>query len=565
MKEVRGQYPQYQDMSDIELAAALHKKHYSDMPLSGFLKKVGVAQGKGSNGVPSFTQGLGDIFQGGGQFLSNILPEGVARYTDKVNNMLVDMGVPFDRMPEGGMDQVVEEREAEYQNARKSAGETGFDWGRLAGNILSTGPAAAAKIPQAASLLGKAATGSVGSSVGAGMMPVADGDYSEQKKQQMAIGGLLGAVIPGAGAGVARMVSPKTGGAVKQLIQEGVPVTPGQILGGWAKRAEEAGRSAPFLGDAITAAQTKGVESFNRAAIRRALKPVGADIADDAPVGYKAVESAYHTIGKAYDDLLPKLKIQADDAFNADMLKLKERAAQLHPSRAQQYETIIEQQVMRKFTDGGKMHPATMKEVDSQLGKMAASGMKSMDLDQQQLGAALREAQAALRDMVSRANPQYAPKLSKVNTAYANLLRVENAAARQGAKEGVFTPNQLEAATRALDSSLRKRKSSHGKALMQDLASMGDKSLTNKLANSGTADRMLWNLGGLMTGAVSPAIPASLMGASALYTPIAQKGLTGLLAKRPHGAEAMADIVRKAGAGAATLSGPASYSLFNQR
>jgi len=40
--EVRKQYPQYQDLSDDQLAGALHKKFYSDMPAEEFRAKIGL-------------------------------------------------------------------------------------------------------------------------------------------------------------------------------------------------------------------------------------------------------------------------------------------------------------------------------------------------------------------------------------------------------------------------------------------------------------------------------------------------------------------------------------------
>lgn len=40
--EVRQKYPQYQDLSDNQLATALHKKYYSDMPYEDFSQKIGL-------------------------------------------------------------------------------------------------------------------------------------------------------------------------------------------------------------------------------------------------------------------------------------------------------------------------------------------------------------------------------------------------------------------------------------------------------------------------------------------------------------------------------------------
>lgn len=42
--EIRSNYPQYKDMSDADLGAALHKKYYADMPFDEFAAKVGLNQ-----------------------------------------------------------------------------------------------------------------------------------------------------------------------------------------------------------------------------------------------------------------------------------------------------------------------------------------------------------------------------------------------------------------------------------------------------------------------------------------------------------------------------------------
>lgn len=40
--EVRSQYPQYRDLSDQELATALHAKYYSDLPIADFSQRIGL-------------------------------------------------------------------------------------------------------------------------------------------------------------------------------------------------------------------------------------------------------------------------------------------------------------------------------------------------------------------------------------------------------------------------------------------------------------------------------------------------------------------------------------------
>lgn len=416
--------------------------------------------------------------------------------------------------------------------------------GAIAGNIATMvlPGTTMTKIPALAgigSAIANPATLGKAAAVGAGYLGLQPTEEQGMKGiQQRGIEALKGAAGATLGYGVAkgagRLLNPSVSPEVTMMQKAGITPTPGQIIGGAAKKAEEAARSVPILGDMITRAQRKGIEQFNRAAINRALNPVGKSIAPNAPVGYGAVDDAYKAISQSYDDLLPKLKINADPQFVNDLNSLKTMAQNLNPAQAQQFNNIVKNELEGKFTSSGLMSGETMKHVESKLGQLARNYSRDVDYDKQLLGDALQEAQSIVRKMVERNNPQYAGKLAKVNSAYANLLRVENAAARQGAKEGIFTPSQLEAATRALDTSLRKRVSSHGKALMQDLATAGDTVLSQRLPNSGTVDRALYGVGGLASGVINPAIPVGLIGGGALYTQPAQNTLAALLTKRPE-------------------------------
>lgn len=59
IQEIRQQYPQYKDMSDGDLAQALHGKYYSDMPYEQFAAKVGVEIPRERTMGESLTRQLG--------------------------------------------------------------------------------------------------------------------------------------------------------------------------------------------------------------------------------------------------------------------------------------------------------------------------------------------------------------------------------------------------------------------------------------------------------------------------------------------------------------------------
>jgi hypothetical protein len=483
--------------------------------------------------------GLMDPIHGGAQLLSEGAKAiGIEDKINQFNNYLVDKGVPLARVPEGGVSQMVAEREKQYQQSRD---DEGMDWGRIGGNVVS-GLIPAAKglqVAKTAPVLG----GMLGGASASGMMPVTEGDFGEEKTKQVAIGGVTGGFLPAIGQGVSRVISPQISKVVQGLQKEGVRLTPGQIMGGTAKRAEEAARSIPIMGDAITAAHKRGIHDFNKVALNRVLKPIGEKVDD---IGYKGIEKAKAAVSKAYDDALNlKVAVVADEPFVHTMGKINQMSENLKPDSAKQLNKILKNELYRRFTPDNRMSAQSFKEVDSALGREAAGFMKSTVRDDQQVGAALKEVQTALRSMVARGNPEFSKKLSAADEAFANMVRVERAAGMQGAKGGIFTPNQLESSVRATDQSLRKGKFAQGKSLMQDLATAGDEVIAQKLPSSGTAERLMLGGGVLGAGAYSPVIPALAIGGAGLYTKPMQSLARVLMTSRPQQAKPVADLVRE--------------------
>jgi hypothetical protein len=94
-----------------------------------------------------------------------------------------------------GCNKSLSDEEANYQSQRKAVGDTGFDWWRLAGNILS--PMNAVTELSVPSRLGQAVL--AGATLG-GMQPVWDAgsgtDYVVKKMQQAGTGAAFGAGFP---------------------------------------------------------------------------------------------------------------------------------------------------------------------------------------------------------------------------------------------------------------------------------------------------------------------------------------------------------------------------------
>lgn len=370
--------------------------------------------------------------------------------------------------------------------------------------------------------------------------------------ENAALGGVAGKTGDMLLGGLSRLIAPKLAPAVQTLMDNGVKMTPGQMVGGAGQWIEDAMSHLPLVGDMIKGAKNTSLQTFNQAAINRTLQPIGETLPTSVGAGRAGIDYAATKLSDAYSDILPKLDIGLDGGFQDDLGALLGQARGILPEQQQgQLTNILKNNVLNHFGDDGSITGDAMQAADSKLGYLGRSYSKSLDPDQQQLGDALMSAQDSMRDMVARQNPDYADAINGVRTGWANLVRVEGAGANVGAKEGVFTPGQLAGAVKGADSSVRHNQFAKGDALMQDLSDAGQSVLPSTVPDSGTASR------GLMTAALLGGLgeeshmlnPTTIGSGLALAAPYTKLGLAAgrwlLGGDRPGWAPAMADALQK--------------------
>jgi hypothetical protein len=438
--------------------------------------------------VPGVVRGLTDLRDAGSQLIGRGL------------TAIAPAGSSFEQWVKD-QTKIVEDRnkagEAEYQKGRADRGDSGIDTGRLAGNVLATAPFGG---PSAQTLLGKtlsnAATGAV---VAPLSQPVYEGDYWPEKGKQATAGAVGGAVATPVMAAAGRVVAPNAvrDPNVQTLVKEGVRLTPGQMAGGVVKRTEDAATSIPLLGDMIRNQQRQGITDLNRVVLDRALEPIGAKVPKDINVGREGVAYVQKTLGDAYDDVLSRVTVPLDRQFIQDSVAIHNATQAMEPNLAKQFSGIFQTKVVDKFANGQQIDGRAMKMMESELGQLAKGYSTSPMMSERQLGESLKDLQGSLRDLVARTNPAEAPKLQALNKAWGNLAIAENAAAGNGAKGGIFSPNQLSAAVKKGDTSVRDRKFAAGDARMQDLSDPASQVMPSSVPDSGTALRMLTGAGAL--------------------------------------------------------------------
>jgi hypothetical protein len=407
--------------------------------------------------------------------------------------------------------------------------------GNVLGNVALLAPTVA--IPGAATVRG---AGAIGALTGGALT---EGDLATRAKAALAggIGGAAGQKVAGA---LSRIVSPKVSPDVEMLLKENVSLTPGQIMGGRWKTLEEKARSIPLAGDMIANAQLRGGETLNKASLNRALNPLGQDVTD---IGREGLAQVRQALGQAYDDLLPKMSTNLDDPeFIAKLSNLRSMAKSLPSEEARQFDNILVRELESRMAPNFQLSGQNLKDAQSGLSSVAKDFSTSSNTYQRQLGSALKQADAELRDLIKRANPQNAEELKAIDKAYANFKVAQRAASSVASDGGIPTPAQLLSAVKNSDKSKDKRAFSEGTALMQDLAEPAKKVMGNKYPDSGTAGRLA--AGGALLNArdlfTQPATLAGTLATLGAYSRPGTKALEYALARRPEQAKTIGEFIR---------------------
>ena len=201
---------------------------------------------------------------------------------------------------------------------------------------------------------------------------------------------------------------------------------------------------------------------------------------------------------KAYDDVIPKLKLDAiDPSLVGRLANLRGMVQSLPEREAKAFDAVIAREIDGRIAPNGVLSGQNLKDALAAIRDQGKKFSISPDAYQSDLGQAFKQLHKELLDEMMAKNGALGQQLKKVDTGYANFKRAERAASSVGNAGGDFTPAQLFNATKALDRSKDKGAFARGQALMQDLAGAGKRVMGNTVPDSGTAGRMLLSGGAI--------------------------------------------------------------------
>lgn len=435
---------------------------------------------------------------------------------------------------------------------------TGANIGRMGGEIIGSAPVAGLKAIQGSGMIARLVNGALqGGTAAAATSNASDAPLDKQ----LEIGALTGGALPVVGKVLSKFVAPTINPLAKKLLDMGIRLTPGQIMGGGIKGAEDKLASVPVLGSFIANSQRTAVTDFNRAAMNNALEPIGAKLPASTQVGRQGVDYVATKIGDVYNTVLPRMTGIYDNQLQNELAQIERAAtgAGVKADTIKRLGSVLNAQVLDKADANGQFSGETLKGIQSQLGKIASEHLGSGDFDDRKLGDLVSQAHAAFNDMLLRNNPAEAPAISAANAAWARYNQIRKAASGVGAKEGVFSGPQFASAVQRTDKSVQKGAYARGNALSQDISDAATSVLPSSVPDSGTAGRLLMAsaLAGGHASPISLPLAMPLAAASAAYTRPGQALVRGLLTGGGSQRAALASMIEamsKQGVPAAALA-----------
>jgi|688.fasta_scaffold38480_3 hypothetical protein len=535
----------------------------SDSQIEEIANSLGVTKEQTSVAAPSsgFLMGIKDPISAGAQ----LLPRGLEQVTS-LGGLAPNPVSRFFGSEAQRVDEMVRAEEAAYQQQRAAQGETGFDIGRLGGNIVNPANIAvgvrAAQAGRAAGLTKVGAGASAGAATGA-LQPVVGEEFAGEKASQIGLGAVSGAVGEKVAAGVGRVAKPLVSKAEQTMRDLGIVPTPGQVLGGRFKSAEEFAQNLPLVGSQIENARQKTIFNFNKGVINKALNKVGTSLPDDV-VGRDAVAFATDEVSKKYDDVLAKMSFKLDFKTTSDILGSLSKSNLPSPGQRETVQEVVNNIMLSKFPANSKITGDNIKVIESDLRKEALNYLNSASASDRQIGEALQGVLGVFKKEIGYQNPKLTPELRRVDSAFGDLAIMKIAAANSGAENGVFSPKQYQVAVRQADLSRKKARFAEGRARGQIDADAALKILGED-AKSTLEGRLAAQVGGGITVLSNPAIGVpTALGISGLYSPLGLQVSDLLLRSRPEIVKQFGDLVQKQSAEIGGIGAPQTLFGYNR-
>lgn len=336
----------------------------------------------------------------------------------------------------------VEDIQRRYEEARANLGGTGFDVPELIGSVVNP---INRFIPTGGAAGSVAARGALGGAIGAATQPVIGQDLSTEqilagKVEQLGLGALVGR---GASA-LASALTPTLKAGTRELLESGVPVTPGQAyegIGGALFRQIEK-LDIPTMRvdkDKINLGFTKSVGNEVLAIIDDKLPP-------NLTNGQQIFGYIQNKLTNYYDKALDKIgQVAPDEQFTKSLGEVQNtvRNELGDPKQVKAFQNFLRANIAGRVKDG-EFTGKDLKRME-EIFRTKIDSIKATDTTADILRQGYDDAYKAIKNLILRNDPD--GNIARANLAYMQRSRVmeavnKNVAEISGA-QGTFSPAEL--------------------------------------------------------------------------------------------------------------------------
>lgn len=337
---------------------------------------------------------------------------------------------------------VVEDIQRRYQEARTNLGGEGFDVPELVGSVLNP---VNRLIPMGGAAGSIAARGALGGAIGAATQPlVGENLNTEQilagKVEQLGLGAIVGR---GASA-LASALTPTLKAGTRELLESGVPVTPGQAyegIGGALFRQIEK-LDIPTMRvdkDKINLGFTKAVGNDILAIVDDKLPP-------NMTNGQQIFGYLQNKLTSYYDNALDKIgQVAPDEQFTKSLGEVQTtlRNELGDPKKVTAFQNFLRANIAGRIKDG-EFSAQDLKRME-EIFRTKIDSIKATDTTAELLRQGYDDAYKAIKNLIIRNDKD--GSIAKANLAYMQRSRVmeavnKNVAEISGA-QGTFSPAEL--------------------------------------------------------------------------------------------------------------------------
>lgn len=336
----------------------------------------------------------------------------------------------------------VEDIQRRYEESRAALGGTGFDVPELIGSIVNP---INRFIPTGGAAGSVAARGALGGAIGAATQPVIGQDLSTEqilagKVEQLG----LGAIVGRGAAALASALTPTLKAGTRELLESGVPVTPGQAyegIGGALFRQIEK-LDIPTMRvdkDKINLGFTKSVGNEVLAIIDDKLPP-------NLTNGQQIFGYIQNKLTNYYDKALDKIgQVAPDEQFTKSLGEVQNtvRNELGDPKQVKAFQNFLRANIAGRVKDG-EFTGKDLKRME-EIFRTKIDSIKATDTTADILRQGYDDAYKAIKNLILRNDPD--GNIARANLAYMQRSRImeavnKNVAEISGA-QGTFSPAEL--------------------------------------------------------------------------------------------------------------------------